>query len=157
MNMPCRGKIRLNLTAYAVFLALLMCVLATKAHAQTAVYIQSTAPDIVGRQLVFELREAVRRSAALSLAEREQDARIYARIVTLDPDNSGRGISTVYSAVITMQTFHETPVEMYLTSYVGSCGRLSVESCARSLLSDIDEVATNIRAMIRTMLDGMDN
>ena len=155
--MPSRGQIRFNLRAFAAFLAMLMCIGASKAHAQTAVYIQSTAPDTVGRQLVFELREAVRRSAALSLAEREQDARIYARIVTLDPDNTGRGNSTVYSAVITMQTFHETPVEMYLTNYVGNCGRLSVESCARSLLSGIDEEATNIRAMIRTMLDSMNN
>jgi len=155
--MSTRGKNHISLVALSSFLALLMCATASTAQAQTAVYIQSTAPDVVGRQLVFELREAVRRSTALSLAEREQDARIYARIVTLDPDNSGRGNSTVYSAVITMQTFHETPVEMYLTNYVGSCGRLSVESCARSLLSGIDEEATNIRAMIRTMLDSMNN
>ena|SRR5690606_5164319 len=155
--MSTRGKNHISLVALSSFLALLMCATGSTAQAQTAVYIQSTAPDVVGRQLVFELREAVRRSAALSLAEREQDARIYARIVTLDPDNSGRGNSTVYSAVITMQTFHETPVEMYLTNYVGSCGRLSVESCARSLLSGIDEEATNIRAMIRTMLDIMNN
>ena len=121
--------------------------LSKPAAAQTPVYLTATTPDPVGRQMVFELREALRRSAGLSLAERSNDARIYARVVTLDPnEGTSSGVSTIYSAVITFQTFHEPSIEMYLTSYVGNCGRQRV-------LAGIDEQATFVRGALRDMLD----
>jgi hypothetical protein len=133
------------------------CLLATvsmSSNAQTAVYLRADTPDPVGRQLAFELREALRRSAGLTLAERPKDARIFTRIVTLDPlDGSSSGYSTVYSAVITFQTFHDTPIEMYLTNYVGTCGRNRVSNCAQSLLAGIDEQASSIRALLRDVLE----
>lgn len=141
--------------------ALLNCLLVCSAlgvsgqtFAQTPVYLQATTPDAVGRQLVFELREALRRSAGMSLAERKQDALFYMRLVTLDPNNgSSAGYSTVYSAVITFQTFHTPPVEMYLTNYVGTCGQARISSCAQSLLAGVDAEAASVRAAIGELLD----
>jgi len=116
--------------------------------------LKTTVDDSVGRQLVFEVREALRRSAGLSLAERAQDARIHVRIVTLDPESgSSSGVSTVYSAVITFQSFHEPPVDMYLTNTVGTCGRSRTANCAQSIVARIDEEATSIRAAIKDVLD----
>jgi hypothetical protein len=136
------------------FLALSALVVSSQTLAQTPVYLQATSPDSVGRQLVFELREALRRSAGLSLAERNQDALFYMRLVTLDPNNgSTAGYSTVYSAVITFKTFHTPPVEMYLTNYVGTCGQSRIASCAQSLLAGIDEEAASVRAAIGELLD----
>lgn len=150
---PCSAHL-ISKMAVAVISACLLSTIGISASAQTAIYLHATVPDQVGRQLVFELREALRRSAGFTLAERPQDARIYTRIVTIDPnDGSSAGYSTVYSAVITFQTFHDTPIEMYLTNYVGTCGRSRVASCAQSLLSGIDEQAASIRAMIRDVLD----
>ncbi len=137
------------------YFGLLLMVLATStASSQTAIWVHSTAEDTVGRQLAFELREAVRRSAAMSLADRSQDGRIYVRLVTMDPDSSSGGASrTIYSAVWTMQTFHDTPVEMFLTSYVGTCGRQRVASCAQGLAAITDEQVTDLRRMLKDVLE----
>lgn len=129
----------------------------TSALAQTKIYVDGTSKeqDQVGRQLIFELREALRRSSGLSLADRSNDARIHVRFVTLDPDanTSSSGIHTVYSMVITFRTFHEFPVNAYLTSIVGTCGKNRTESCAKSLLTDIDEQVTSIRSAILELRD----
>lgn len=121
---------------------------------KAAVYVQATAEDPVGRTLIYEVREAVRRSSGLALADRESDARFILRVVTIDPDSStSPGISTVYSAVYTMQSLHEAPVEMYLTSTVGTCGSSRVESCARGMTATLDELVVEFRALLRNALD----
>ena len=124
---------------------------ASNANAQVSVWVNNSSDDAVGRQLAFELREGIRRSAAMELADRMQDGRLYIRLVTLDPDDEGR--RTVYSATLTMQTFHETPVEMYLTSLVGTCGRNRVAECSRGLMARVDEQATDLRRLLRDALD----
>ena len=128
--------------------------LPVRAQAQTAIYLETTVPDRVGRQLMFELREGLRRSAGLSLADRSQDARIHVRVVTLDPnEGASSGLMTVYSAVVTFRTFHDTPVDAYLTSYVGTCGSNRTSHCAQTLLAGIDEQASTMRAVLRNVLE----
>ena len=121
---------------------------------RAAVYVQSTSEDSVGRTLVYEIREAVRRSSGFTLVASSADARFVLRIVTLNPDNdSTRSVSTVYSAVYTLNTLHETPVEMYLTSVVGTCGTSRVANCARSLTATLDEQATLFQRILRNAFD----
>lgn len=124
-------------------------------QAQSAVYILATADDPVGRQIVYEMRELVRRSAGLRLADLASEARFTVRLVTLDPDENtaSSGISTVYSAVYTMRTLHETPVDMYLDNRVGTCGRNRVESCAKRMVAAIDEQAVQFRALLKSILE----
>lgn len=127
-------------------------------QARAAVYVQSSAEDPVGRLLAFEVREAVRRSSGLLLADRQADARFILRLVTLDPDRErSPGISTVYSAVYTMWTLHDAPVEMYLDSSVGTCGSSRVESCGRRMAATLDENASEFRAVIRNMLESAES
>ena len=60
------------------------------------VWIEAIADDPVGQQLVLRLREAVRRSAGLSLAPAPGAAVFFVRIVTMDQaTHPGQG--TVYS------------------------------------------------------------
>jgi hypothetical protein len=90
----------------------------------------------------------------MELADREKDGRLIVRLVTMDPeDGNSTGRQTVYSVVISMKTFHETPVEMYLTSYVGVCGGNRAERCAQSILAAVDEQATELRKVIKDVLD----
>ena len=143
-----------RLAAFILLPAILGHAAAQEAPVKAAVYVQATAEDAVGRTLVYEVREAVRRSSGLALADRELDARFILRIVTIDPDSSrSPGISTVYSAVYTRRTLHETPVDMYLTNTVGTCGSSRVESCARRMTATLDEQAVEFRAMLRNVLD----
>lgn len=140
---------------WALVFLVLTAIAATTASAQQAgVYIDATSEDVVGKQLVFELREVIRRSASMTLADREQDARFILRLVTLDPDDGANARAmTVYSAVITMNTLHDTPIEMYLTNRVGTCGSRRTDSCAKRLAAALDEQAIAFRRLLRDALD----
>ena len=124
------------------------------ALAQVKVHVSSTAPDSVGGRLVFGVKEAIRRSSGMTLAEREQDALISVRIVTLDPDtnNSSNGYRTIYSLVWTARTMHATPVDMYLSNSVGLCGSGRVAECAEELTADTDKYSTIVVGWIQDAL-----
>ena len=137
-----------------VLILLLTALQSNLANAQTQVWVDASAEDPVGRQLAFELREGIRRSAAMNLADRAQDGRIAVKLVTLDPDkSSGGGNRTIYSAVWTMQTFHQVPVEMFLANYVGLCGLQRTSSCAQGLVVITDEQVTDLRKMLKDASD----
>ena len=125
------------------------------AFAQMRVHVSSTAEDTVGNRLTFAIREGIRRSAAMTLVDREQDAFILVRIVTLDPDRNDTASSTrtIYSVVWTTKTLHDTPVEMYLTSSVGLCGARRVAQCADGLVADTDREASEVRGWLQNFLD----
>lgn len=119
-------------------------------HAQVKVFVSSTAPDSVGNRLAYAVKEAIRRSSGMQLADREEDALISLSIVTLDPDkNYNESNRTIYSAVWTVQTFHSTPVSMYLTNSVGICGTGRVSQCADGLAADTDAKISSVRSLIR--------
>jgi hypothetical protein len=115
-----------------------------------AVYLQNSSEDAVGRSLAYEIREALRRSTGFVLVDTEEDARLVLRLVTLDPDREqSPGLLTVFSAVYTARTYHEQPIEMYLTSSVGTCGRDRLSTCAQRRVAELDEWATQLRSMRR--------
>ena len=150
---------KLKIVSAAFSFALLISpALGQEQPARASVYIHSSADDSIGRDLAYKIRETVRRSAGMTLADRANDARFILRLVTLDPDSKNSpGISTVYSAVYTMQTFHDSPVEMYLTNVVGTCGRSRVDFCARSITAEIDEQAINLRRMLKNVLESQNH
>jgi len=90
----------------------------------------------------------------MELSDRIDDAVITIHIVTLDPDSNtqGRNTQTVYSAVWTAKTLHESPVEMYLTSIVGTCGSNRINECSEGLVADTDENANFIKEVIKNII-----
>lgn len=116
------------------------------------VYVGATAKDSVGKQLIFATKEAIRRSAGLTLADTEDESRIQVHFVTIDPDSPERGDRTIYSAVWTVKTLHATPVTMHLTHYVGLCGVSRVQSCAQDLLATTDEQMSKVRQWMKARL-----
>ena len=143
-----------RLLAIPIVVAALFSSAAFSQQTKTSVYLQSTTDDMVGKALAYEIRESIRKSSGLALADQDTDARFILRLVTIDPDKqSSPGMSTVYSAVYTMQTLHETPIEMYLTSSVGTCGRSRTESCARGLTATLDEESVKFRQLVRRYLE----
>lgn len=134
--------------------AILLLLTAKSSLAQTAVFVEATAPDPVGSRLAYAIKEGIRRSAGMSLADREADALIGVSLVTLDPDRSDAGGNrTIYSVVWTARTLHSTPVRMYLTNSVGICGTNRVSACADGLVADTDAQATKVRTWIRNVFD----
>ena len=128
----------------------LLAVTAAPCFAQMKVYVGSTAEDSVGGRLVYAMKEKIRRSAGMILVDRDEDARIAVRVVTLDPDTAGgSGRRTIYSAVLTAQTFHNTPVDMFLTNYVGMCGTARIQECADDLVVVTDRYVTKVKTWIQ--------
>lgn len=139
---------------FMIVAAIILTLFGQPAFAQANVFIEVTAPDPVGSRLAYAIKEGIRRSAGMSLADREEDSLIGLSIVTLDPDRSDAGGNrTIYSVVWTARTLHSTPVTMYLTNSVGICGSNRVTSCADSLVADTDAQATKVRGWIRNIVD----
>lgn len=129
-------------------------VVAGNALAQVKVYLDATARDMVGGRLAYSIKEGIRRSAAMKLVDREQDGFVRVNLVTLDPDKTGSsGIRTIYSVVWTTQTFHTTPVTMYLTNSVGICGSDRVSQCAESIVAKTDDQVSFVRAIVQSTLE----
>jgi hypothetical protein len=108
---------------FIVFLAALVISSGPAFAQKMPVFLAQTTRDDVGGRLAFAIKEGIRRSASMQLADRQQDARLSVMLVTINPDQSrGQEWQTVYSVVWTVETFHNPPVTMYLTNSVGTCG-----------------------------------
>lgn len=125
----------------------------SSAFAQTKVALISTAPDSIGVRLVYALKEGIRKSAGMQLVDSSEDALITVRIVTIDPDDSSTQNRTIYSVVWTARTFHQTPVDMYLTNSVGTCGTNRVSQCADGLAAYTDAQATTVKGWLKAALE----
>lgn len=118
--------------------------------AQMPVVVSATAPDPVGRRLAFAVREKLRRTAGMQLASSTDSGTVIMSMVTLDPDskNQDAGSRTIYSVVWTVETFHQSPITMYLTSSVGLCGSGRVQECAEDLVAGTDRETSQVREWI---------
>lgn len=137
----CKGeKMRLIV---AVFLMIFSSI--SFAEDKALIHITATSDDFVGKQLVYHLRESIRSSHGMKLADSIDHAFVRIKVVTLNPDeqNSSQN-QTVYSIVWTIKQFDST-VESYWTHYVGVCGRSRTKECATELVSQTDEIVSAIR------------
>ncbi|WP_137718682.1 hypothetical protein [Methylobacillus flagellatus] len=141
-----------------VYLTIILLFLSSLCHAdgQAAIHVTATADDSIGKQLVYQLREALRASRGMRLVDDMNDSFVRIKIVTLDPDSGrGGGYQTVYSAVWTVRQF-DRDSEIYWTNYVGTCGASRTQSCATSLASQTDEVATDVRRILNEIIKSSD-
>ena len=117
------------------------------ASAQVQVEVIATAPDTVGRNLVFQVREKVARSSTIRAFTANSGPRLRLSVVTMDPDDD-KSFSTIYSAVLTWHNGTDR-FPLYLTNYVGTCGSNRVSDCADSLVAAAGEQADFISRAIR--------
>lgn len=103
--------------------------------------------DIVGKRVAFKVKEGLRRSASMSLADRYPDSVITLSIVCQDPDANLNGVISRYAIQVTLLN----PKGFYdyaLTHGVNTCGANRVDSCADSLVADIDDAIGKLRERI---------
>lgn len=137
---------------YLLFLVPLL-LFSHAALAAMPVEVAATANDSVGSQLVYQVKEGLRRSSSLELTLNDSVGRLQARIVTLDQDPSNLGNSTVYSVVLNLVN-PKQPFPFYLTQYTGYCGSTVVRSCADTLVSKISEESDSILHAISSSANG---
>lgn len=135
----------------AAFLSFLTTLPAGAADSGFAVYVNATTPDPVGKQLVFAIKENLRRSEGMQFASAPNDAFIGVSIVTLDPEENG--YSTVYSVVLTSKDGgSERPHFDYENNIVGMCGANRVQYCASSIVASIDELSETYKRAFTELL-----
>lgn len=110
-------------------------VAAEESQRRTPVYLDSTARDIHGKRFVYHIRELLRDSKGMSLAQSEDEALYQLRILVLDNDPSG----IVYSVVWTMRAAKDGWAPSYVTQSAGLCGRDVLENCAQTVIAATDE------------------
>jgi hypothetical protein len=105
--------------------------------AKIKIYFQTDASDVVGRQLVFMLKDKIRASATFTETLDENNSFFIVDMVTIDPSVSGDGLSTIYAFDILLE--NDKGFNYFLTQFVGVCGSQKVESCASDLYRYIGE------------------
>jgi hypothetical protein len=139
----------------SIALIALICLVAARASAQTAripVFVEASVSekDVVGRAVVFEVREAIGRSSIFQRVEGfkyrkpqgENDIVPVIRLILPSlPTTDGTAIAqtVVYDAPA-------MPVGgLFIASSVHTCGSTKIVECARSILSDLDQEMTNLK------------
>lgn len=102
------------------------------AYGKATVYVSATTRDSVGGQLVYEVREQIRRSSGMDLASSNVNAGYVLHLVTIKIDN----VSTAFSLLLTRPGH-------VLSHVVGTCGTLNLRNCASNVVADTDQEITN--------------
>lgn len=123
------------------------------AQTKISVSVMHSGSDMVGPQLAFAVREAIRRSAAYELKV-DSDALFSVRLVTIDPDRgtSRAGNWAVASVTFTMRnwlpldkTDPQTWYPIYLSSSVVTAGTKAVDDSARGIVAQLDEAVEQFK------------
>jgi len=126
------------------------------ARPKTKVWVSHSGSDNIGRELAYEVREHIRRSAAYELGT-DAEHFFAIRLVTLDPDinNASRGAATVAAVTITVINLlpyragnPQTWLPIYLTSTIVLSGRSRTSEMAKGIVADLDREAEDYRAAL---------
>jgi hypothetical protein len=105
------------------------------------VYFRVKGDDAIGQRLGEIVRTALQRNKSLRVVAEPKDATLRFYMVTVNPGVPG----TVYSLVSTLFDEGAHSRESYWTNLVGSCGQNVIESCANSILSDIEQALSSFQ------------
>jgi len=108
------------------------------------VSVEGGGDDPVGKTLIYQLREGLRKSSAFELVMREEDSTMQIRIATMDPDK-GKGNWTVYSVVWTGSLpAPGSGLRHFLRQFLGGCGMHRVEDAAGQIIAETDNLEARI-------------
>ncbi|MEN5063591.1 hypothetical protein [Achromobacter aegrifaciens] len=100
----------------------------------------SSQNDQVAERVSFELKEGIRRSAAMSLTTDPKTALIKVFVVAL-PDAAT--MTTKYAITWVLNPPGNTSLDRFLTTSVATCGSAYVKDCAGQLVAETDKQASN--------------
>lgn len=106
------------------------------------VSVESYADDMVGRSLVYEIKEEFRNSSGFNLSSSEEGT-IRVIVSTMPRYKDDPSISTIYSVKWTLSV-DGGGLPYYLDGTLGYCGRDVVESSARSIVASTDELVSDL-------------
>lgn len=117
-------------------------VLAQDKSGAANVSVEAYGDDMVGRSLVYEVKEEFRDSEAFNLVS-STDESIQVIISTMPKNKDNPSISTIYS-VKWVYNVEDVSLPYYIDGTLGYCGSDVVESSARSIVASTDELVSEI-------------
>lgn len=116
-------------------------------NAQT-IYVDANPNGMQSNRLSYAFKQNLLRSATLKAVDNEKDSVMQVHLNLLDTDQSS--YSTAYSVVWTFtQPAYPEGFKFYDNSLVGICGSNRIAECADSLTAQTDQLATQLRQLIR--------
>jgi len=112
------------------------------------VVVQSQASDMVGRRLVYAVKEEIRRSRGMNLVVSDQ-AGFKIVISTMPKYKDQPNASTIYSVYWLLETGENLP--LLLNHTMGYAGTEVVDSSAQGIVASTDEVVSQIRQYVQSM------
>lgn len=103
--------------------------------------------DSVGQRLAYKVREGLRRSSSMKVADNYSESLIMMSLVCLDPSTGDNGTISRYSYSITFLN-NKGYYDYQLTHGVGNCGTLRVDECADRLVAGIDSEVGKLKQRI---------
>lgn len=95
--------------------------------------------DTVGQRIAYRVREGVRESAGMQLADNYSGAVLTVSVVCLKPDRVNAGISSTFAYAISAHSYDCKPGgRSLLTHGVQVCGADRVAHCAEDLVAVLD-------------------
>jgi len=133
-----------------------MCTSATCAATERIrVIVEHTGDDDIGREVAFELKDAIKGSSSFLIADGYANAALVVRLSTIDVEIPKKGVLSAISVSIAADHLSLPMLGYLVNAFVAYCGRNSTRSCARSYLVDIDQAAEEVKSRVPTIYDGM--
>ncbi len=145
-------KVHFLISMLAIGMALMPSARVAAQQRKFYVYVNATAQDGLGQQLVYQLREKIEASSHLAEADSEDNSLFQLHVVTLDPgpSNPYGQQATVYSVVLSGTQLDGNPGKLLLDQWVGTCGNERITECASSIIASADNDMTPIVQTLRS-------
>lgn len=132
-----------------IFLSLLAIV--TSANAQDGksyVYLYNQCDnDTVGQHIAYKVREGIRRSISMTIADSYEDSAIPVGLICKDPSASDKGNISYFSYSIRLRNT-KGYYDYHLTHGILNCGANRVDQCADTLVAVIDNTIGELKKRI---------
>jgi hypothetical protein len=134
---------RLGVCACA-WLILAFCPATTLAQ-KIPIYVHDDGVDVVGKDVISTLKEAIQRSESMALITDQTPPHIKLRILTMDDSIRDKGLSSAIAVSFVYDSFDTPLYGMYIMMAVSMCGKDKVDTCAENLLTTIATAVERLR------------
>lgn len=124
---------RLGVCACA-WLVLVLCPVTALAQ-KIPIYVHDDGVDLVGKNVILALKEAIQGSESMALITDQTPPHIKLRILTMDDSIRDQGLSSAIAVSFVYDSFDTPLYGMYIMMSVSMCGKDKVENCAQNLLT----------------------
>lgn len=133
-----------------IFLSLSLAVVttATAKDDKSYVYLHNQCDnDTVGQHIAYKVREGIRRSSSMTVADSYEGSAIQVSLICKAPSANDRGNISYFSYSIRLRNI-KSYYDYHLTHGVVDCGANRVDQCADTLVAAIDNTIGELKGRI---------